>query len=284
MATYALARLGDHTDDLPEAIRYLISMKTWKGDWWSTYETSWTILALNEALRASEELSSSYEFSAAVNGREMISGVAEGPSQLEAAQASMPVKDLFQEDPNALVFARSEGAGTLYYKAHLLVYRPAEEAQPFGRGLSISRTFRRISDEPTGFFQSGSVGDLIQVHLTLVVEREMHYLMIEDHIPAGAEILDTRLTTSRQDPAEYQVSTPFREGWGWWFFNAPKVYDGSIKWTANTLPAGTYQLTYTLSLTHPGEFQVLPAQARGIYFPEIQAVSAGDLFQIEPER
>jgi uncharacterized protein YfaS (alpha-2-macroglobulin family) len=283
MAVYALARLGENSADLPDALRYLVSMKNWKGDWWSSFETSWTILALNEALKRSDELTSSYAYSASLNGREIMSGAVEGPAQLETAQASVPVKNLFLVDPNSLVFNRSEGSGTLYYKTHLLAYRPAEEAQPFGRGISLSRVYRKLNDSSTQFTQSGSVGDLIQVQLTLVIESEMHYLMVEDYIPAGAEILDTRLKTSRQDPGEYQSSAPFQNGWGLWFFDDPKINDGRITWTANTLPAGTYQLTYTLSLTHPGEFQVLPAQARGIYFPEIQGVSAGDRFVIEPE-
>ena len=111
-----------------------------------------------------------------------------------------------------------------------------------------------------------------------------HYVMIEDFIPAGAQILDTRLKTTRQDLEEYQVSAPFQDGWGWWYFSAPRIYDGRITWTAKTLPAGTYQLTYVLSLTHPGEFRVMPSHARGIYFPETMAVSAGDEFRIEPEK
>ena len=283
MAVYALARIEDSPAVLPEALRYLVSMKSWQGDWWSPYETSWTVLALNEVIMTSGELSSGFDFSASVNGRELISGLAEGPAQLETTKASLPAKDLFAEEPNALVVGRSEGSGSLYYTAHLLAYRPAEDAQPFGKGLSISRVYTNQSGNSLRFVQSGSVGDLIQVQLNLVVEREMHYLMIEDYIPAGAEILDTRLKTSRQDVDDYRVSAPFRDGWGWWYFNTPRIYDGHITWTAKTLPAGTYQLTYTLSLAHPGEFQVLPAHAWGIYFPETMAVSAGDRFVIETD-
>ena len=284
MAAYALARIEDSPAVLPETIRYLIAMKSWQGDWWSPYETSWVILALNEVLTASGELSSGYDFSASVNGREVISGSAEGPANLEAAQASISVGDLYPDDPNALVISRTEGSGSLYYKAHIQVYRSAEEASPFGRGLSISRVYRKISDDQPLFVQSGSVGDLIQVQLTLVVEKETHYLEITDYFPAGAEILDTRLKTTRQDLDDYPVSAPFQSGWGWWYFNDPRIYDGQITWTVKSLPAGTYQLTYILSLTHPGEFQILPAYAQGIYFPETMAVSAGDKFVIEADR
>jgi uncharacterized protein YfaS (alpha-2-macroglobulin family) len=284
MAAYALAKIEDSPAVLPEALRYLMAMKSWQGDWWSPYETSWTVLALNEALLASNELSSGYDFSASVNGQELISGEAEGPANLETAQASFPIKDLFEEEPNALTINRTEGNGSLYYRAHLLVYQSAEDAQPSGRGLSISRVYRTVGEDSIQFVQSGRAGELIQVQLTVVAQREMHYLMIEDFIPAGAEILDTRLKTTDQGIEEIQAAAPFRDGWGWWYFNTPRIYDQRVTWTAQTLPAGTYQLIYTISLTHPGEFQVLPASAREIYFPETMAVSAGDRFAIEPNR
>jgi hypothetical protein len=127
------------------------------------------------------------------------------------------------------------------------------------------------------------VGVLLQVQLTLVLENDAHYLMVEDRIPAGVEILDTRLKTTRQDTAEYLVSAPFRNGWGWWYFNPPTVFDDKVTWSVNYLPAGTYQLTYSISLAHPGEYQVLPARGWEVFFPETQAVSAGEKFVIHAE-
>ncbi len=282
MVIYAMAQVDNAPDILPDAVRYLVSTKTSQGDWWSLYETSWSILALNEILKSTDELSSTYDFSAAVNGRELISGSAAGSAQLEAVSASLPIENLYSGDPNALVVQRSAGSGSLYYKAHLLIYRPAEEVQPYGKGLSLSRVYREVN--PLGnesFTQSGTVGKLIRVQLTLVVEHDTHYLMIEDYLPSGAEVLDTRLKTSRQDLGDYQVSAPFQEGWGWWYFNAPKVYDDRISWSASLVPAGTYQISYLLSLTTPGEFQILPARTWQLYFPETMAISAGDKFVIE---
>ncbi len=284
MVTYALARVEDAPALLPEAVRYLVSTQTQSGDWWSAYETGWSVLAMNEVLRNSGELASGYDFSSMLNGRELITGQADGSSQLEAAYASIPVEDLYSEAPNALVFNRSEGDGNLYYRAHLQVYRPAEEVQPYGHGLSISRVYADLSDrEGILFTQKGEAGQLIQVQLTLVLENDSYYLMVEDQIPAGAEILDTRLKTSRQDLEEYQASAPFKNGWGWWYFNAPLVQDDRVTWAANFLPAGTYQLTYTISLAHPGEYQVLPSRAWQVYFPEVQAISAGEKFVIEAQ-
>jgi len=147
--------------------------------------------------------------------------------------------------------------------------------------MSISRVYAQFNDDGSPIFtQEAAAGSLIQVQLTLVLENDSHYLKVEDRIPAGAEILDTRLNTSQQDTEDYLASTPFKNGWGWWYFNSPKVFDDRVSWSTRYLPAGTYQLTYSISLTHPGEFQVLPARGWEVYFPEVQAVSAGELFTI----
>jgi uncharacterized protein YfaS (alpha-2-macroglobulin family) len=105
-------------------------------------------------------------------------------------------------------------------------------------------------------------------------------------------VLDTSLKTSQQalpelQPPEenepeplYSAARPFQDGWGWWLFGDPEVYDERIAWAANFLPAGTYQLTYTLVLNQPGEYRVLPARAWQFYFPEVQGNSAGSTFEI----
>ena len=60
------------------------------------------------------------------------------------------------------------------------------------------------------------------------------------------------------------------------------MYDDHIAFTAEYLPAGTYELTYTLVMLQAGEYQVLPARAWLFYFPEVQGTSAGTVFEIRP--
>ena len=55
-----------------------------------------------------------------------------------------------------------------------------------------------------------------------------------------------------------------------------------MTWASDYLPAGTYEVTYTLVVLQPGVFQARPAQARQIYFPEVQGISAGNILEILP--
>ena len=128
----------------------------------------------------------------------------------------------------------------------------------------------------------------LTARLTLTLPNDSYYVMLEDHIPAGTEILNQTLKTSQQslDTTDVQIvydtEDPFARGWGWWYFNEPQIRDDSITWTADYLPAGTYELTYTLIPTGAGQFRVLPAHAWQAFFPDVQGTSAGMIFEITP--
>jgi uncharacterized protein YfaS (alpha-2-macroglobulin family) len=160
-------------------------------------------------------------------------------------------------------------------------------------GIRIDRSYVasdcRKSCPPLSSLELGTA-QAITARLTLVLPHEAHYVMVEDFIPAGMEILNRSLKTSQQglEETEPQVeirfddSAPFAEGWGWWLFHEPQIRDDRILFTADTLPAGTYVLTYTLIPLQAGEYRVLPAHAWESFFPEVQGTSAGAVFEIKP--
>jgi uncharacterized protein YfaS (alpha-2-macroglobulin family) len=121
----------------------------------------------------------------------------------------------------------------------------------------------------------------------------MNYVVVEDYFPAGTEVLNPRLKTSQQNvvplPQEgteqtqpqYDQANPFDQGWGWWLFNDPQVYDDHIRWVVEYLPAGTYELTYRLTPTLAGEFRVIQAHAWEYYFPDVEGSSQGRVITIK---
>jgi uncharacterized protein YfaS (alpha-2-macroglobulin family) len=213
----------------------------------------------------------------------LLQGFAGGDAKLNPVSASVPVSSLYPQDPNALILQRGEGAGRLYYTAHLNVLRPVEDVAPIDRGISVSRRYETIDGRPltieTGL--QTSAGEPVVVKVSITLKNDAYYLIVEDHIPAGAEILDTSLKTSQQFTGEPDPRAPFQYGWGWWYFNDPQVYDDRIAWTVDYVPAGTYEMAYTLVPNQPGEYRVLPARAWEFYFPEVYGNSAGEVFSIE---
>ena len=219
----------------------------------------------------------------AMNNTPLASGYAGGTAQLTPVIATVPIDELYPDAPNSMVVERTVGQGRLYYAAHLLVNRPVEDVAPLEDGFSLARAYgiagAECPEEGCESVQGAQAGDLVTVRLTLVVPETAYYVMVEDYVPAGAEILDTSLETSQQGAVgEDEASQIFSEGW--WYFQNPQVYDDHISWAVDALPPGTYELTYSLVIVNPGEYRVLPARAWQLYFPEVQGNSAGAVFEI----
>ena len=283
-----LTALAQHDPAAPlvsDALRYLMANRTALGAWASTFETAWSLMALAEVMQSTGELSGDFSFSASLNNAPLANGQASGTSQLTAVTASTPIDDLYPEDPNSLLISRQSGPGKLYYTAHLLVNRPVEDVTPLSQGVSITRSYFPSGEAcPQGDcepIRNAQAGELVTAHLTLTIPDTMYYLVIEDYIPAGTEVLDASLKTSQQGTEpKFDPAQPFDEGWGWWYFGDPQIYDDHIAWATDSLPPGTYELTYQLVILQPGEYRVLPARAWQFYFPEVQGTSAGEIFEI----
>lgn len=291
---YALAQRDPGSPLVADAVRYLMANRGADGAWNSSYTTAWSLIGLSQVLRGTGELAGSYTFDAVLNNNPFAKGqVAAGGGQTTPVTAGAAIQQLYPDYPNALTVRRSEGPGQLYYTVGLEVSRPVADVPALAQGVSISRAFYPFGDacpnDRCDAIQTASAGQKVQVRLSLTVPHDAYYLAVSDYIPAGAEILDPNLKTTQQGiDAEPQSETlydprrPFAQGWGWWLFNAPKISDDHILWTADRLPAGTYELTYTIVLLQPGQFRVLPARAWQLYFPEVQGNSAGSTFEIRP--
>jgi hypothetical protein len=241
-------------------------------------------------MQATGELQGNFSFSAALNGAPLAEGQAAGPENMTSVTATAPLTQLNLAGANTLSISRQAGAGKLYYRAALNVDRPVETAPALNQGLAISRKYLacegKTCDPVTSYQLKPDASGRIKVQLTVTLPNDSYYLMVEDYIPAGADILDTALKTSQQGEESLSVdvdpTNPFNDGWGWWYFNRPQIYKDHILWSSDTLPAGTYVLTYTIIPSLAGEYRVLPAHAWQAFFPEVQGTTAGEVFTIKP--
>jgi alpha-2-macroglobulin len=291
VVVYALAQRDPAAPVFIDAVRYLVSNRDSSSLWGSTYESAWVILALTEAMRGLGELQADFSFSATVNGAALASGEVSGTQILNPIQASVPLEYLSREFPNALTFNRDQGLGRLYYRVALLLQQPVESVQPLNRGMDISRAYYDgacTKDCQPLTVLAMTPGSRLSGRVTLSLPNDSYYVTVDDFIPAGTELLNRALKTSQQGGDDlgvqqvYEEDDPYVHGWGWWYFNEPQFHDDRITWTADFLPAGTYELSYTLIPSMAGEFHVLPAHAWQAFFPEVQGTSEGTIFEIKP--
>ena len=291
VVVYMLAQLDPANQIIFDAVRYLAAHRNTRGLWNIGHENAWAMIALNEAMVGLGDLRSDFTFNATLNGSPLTSGDVNG-IQLTPLKANVPLEFLSPNSPNLLTIQREDGLGRLYYNVVLKVNRPVQDVKPLNAGMGIERTYC-LSEQgtktctPLSSLQLAP-DQLVTAQLTLTLPDDSYYIMVEDHIPAGMEVLNRNLKTSQLgvESTEVQVQfkdeDPFADGWGWWLFNEPQIHDEGILFTADYLPAGTYVLTYILIPVQAGEFRVHPAHAWGAFFPEVQGTSAGTVFEIKP--
>jgi uncharacterized protein YfaS (alpha-2-macroglobulin family) len=264
------------------AVRWLMTHRT-NGFWRTTQETAWTLMTLTRWMVATGELQADYDYAVGLNGERLGDGSATTENLRETHQLRVDVTELFADEVNRLVVARDEGPGNLYYTAHLNVYLPVEKIDPLDRGIIISRSYFDPDDRENPVTQAAQ-GELLLARLTIVVPNSLHYVIMDDPLPAGVEALDPHLETSQQvtAPERYDYDTLWSRGWGWWYFDHVEMRDERVVISADYLPAGTYVYTYLVRASTPGEYRVIPPTAQEFYFPEVYGRGEGSLFTVVP--
>jgi len=70
-------------------------------------------------------------------------------------------------------------------------------------------------DDPKTPIADTSRGDLVRVRLTVVVPAAMHYIVVDDPLPAGFEAIDSTILTDTAVPTSHTVTDYNERGWGW---------------------------------------------------------------------
>ena len=135
-----------------------------------------------------------------------------------------------------------------------------------------------------GVQENASQGEILLARLTIVVPNNVHYLVVDDPLPAGFEAVDPTLETSPDIslPNQFNYDDIWMRGWGNWFFDHIELRDERVVLSAQSLPAGTYVYTYLVRASTPGTFYVIPPTAHEFYFPEVYGRGAGTQFVIKP--
>ncbi|MCB0213494.1 MAG: alpha-2-macroglobulin, partial [Anaerolineae bacterium] len=279
----ALARIEPENPLLPQVVRWLMTIREQNGHWSSTQETAWSVLGLTEWLKASGELQADYSWQASLNGQSLDEGTVDQDNLDETTELQIAVGQLVADAVNRFSVERdsagADEAGNLYYGAYLTYYKPVEAVDALDRGIIVSRRYSlQGSDAP---LEEAEVGDFIDVTLTVIAPNDLHYVMVEDYLPAGTEALDSSLATTSLLAGQPTVNRLDTDSpWGSWYFTHTDLRDEKAVLFADSLPRGAYEYTYTVRAAVPGTYRVIPTQAKETYFPEVFGRGAGDVLRI----
>jgi uncharacterized protein YfaS (alpha-2-macroglobulin family) len=276
----AFVQIDPNNPITANAVRWLMSARTGKS-WYSTQETSWALIALTNWLTASNEFQTNYPYAVGLNGNSIDRGVANKDNLTQSVSLQIQLKDLLKDTANYLVFTRGDGTGNLYYTAYLSTNLSVASLPPLDQGVSLSRQYFTLTDSKHPIAQAQR-GDLVKVRLTVVVPDDLHYIVINDPLPAGLEAVDASITTDTAVPTKYTVQDYNERGYGWWYFDHTELRDEKVVLSADYLPAGTYVYTYVARASTAGTFNVIPTTASEFYFPDVGGRGAGSQFVVKP--
>lgn len=279
MVLQALTRVMPESDLLPNIVRWLMVARS--GDTWETIqETAWSLMALTDYMTISGDLRPDYPFGVTFNDTTLIEGQTTPDNATVMRRLVVDVAEMFQS--NTLNIERGAGDGALYYTAYLRVFLPVPEIEAINRGIIVERQYSLLDDPDHTPITEAQVGQLVQVRLTVIAPNDLHYVRIEDPIPAGTDAVNPDLATSQQigTRPELNPEDPLSRGWGWWYFSNIQFEDERVVLNSTYLPAGTYEYVYTIRTGLPGVFNVIPATAQETYFPDVFGRSAGTVFTI----
>jgi uncharacterized protein YfaS (alpha-2-macroglobulin family) len=292
----ALARLDPDNALAPNAVRWLMSVRK-EGFWETTQETAWSILALTDWMAATGELEGVYGWQVVANGESLGEGSVARENIDQTVKLQIEVAELLADQANRVFIERFpsqesgqvEGTGRLYYSMYLRYFKPVNEVTALNRGIIVSRQYTMsdcdAQEGPCQAIDQAQVGDVIQVKLTIIAPHDLHYVVVEDPFPAGAEGVDQSLKTTSvvgeaPELSRTDRSNPWGGGYGWWWFSHTELRDEKAVLFATYLPRGTYEYTYLIRASLPGEYGVIPTNAYQMYFPEVFGRGDGGMFTI----
>lgn len=136
---------------------------------------------------------------------------------------------------------------------------PSPKSNRLTGGWSVRATITGPTIRSTPITQV-TQGETFLARLTLIVPHTLHYVMVEDYLPAGLEAIDTSLKTNQQVglPERYEWDDYQMEGWGWWVFDHVELRDEKVALFASVLPAGSYDYVYLVRAAAPASIRSSP--------------------------
>lgn len=250
---------------VPKAVRWL--MWTREGvHWGSTWETAQIVLSLSEYLRTTDESGGDPSYQVYLDGQALVSDAAIPRSPAEDRE--LTIADV-EPGEHEFKFV-NEGHEDIYVATALEYFEPRDalEAVRSLNGPLVAREYELVdSGEPV---VQCRVGDLIRVRVRIELPDDAWYVVVEDSLLAGTEIVQISPQVSAiGEGVDTQVrSHGTSSGQGVTFF-------------FSRLAAGTYEYTYLVRAATPGEFRVMPAEARLLYDPGLWGRSGSATMRIE---
>lgn len=250
--------------------------------WHNTRDTAIALLALNDYLQASGELSGDIGYELTVNGK-VIATKALTSADVLKAPSRFSIDPAVVGSGNAEVrIRRTSGKAPIYFAAEARFVSLEEPVKAAGNELFVKREYFRLSPRPTLLkgveydriplrdHEAIKSGDRVEVLVTIDAKNDYDYLLFEDLKPAGFEAVELQSGNSL-------YATGVKTQRSSWVYR--ELRDRKVAMFIDHLPQGLWEIRYTLRAEVPGTYHALPLLGEAMYVPEVRA--NGDEVRVE---
>ena len=249
----ALLRSGQNYHYAPQTVAWLLSQLNAQGHWNSTQENAAVISALQEYAKRYETQTPDFTAQVAVNTQPFMTADFKGRSVNSQTEA-FSFQKVYAKQSDVRVKLTKNGTGTLYYAIDQ-IYQPRAYLEPVNAGFEITRQITELDGTPVTELVAGK---RYNVALQIRSAANRHFVVVEDFLPAGVEIVNTSLATQSSATQANADNS---------LFGRVERYNERIAAFADYVPAGTHTFTYQVTAVVRGTFTYPCAWASLLYEP-----------------
>lgn len=263
-------------------VRWMLSQKQ-GAVWHNTRRTAMVIFSLVEYLKTTGEITPDYSIAVKVNGREVLSRRITSADVFKPEQRIKIEGAALRAGANAITIEKN-GQGRLYSSARMTYYATGPALKTASAGFKVSRQYYLLHKERRGdiyvyskkpFTGTVKTGDELFVKVKMTPDSRYDYVMLEDPLPAGCEVVTN--TSGYTIPGEANYDEKMREErgyWRWlWWYADRNVRDEKVTFFAREMEPKAYEFTYIMRAQIPGKYSVMPSVGALMYYPEVRGNS-----------
>lgn len=268
----SLLESGANPPFLPDIVRWLIEKKK-TGKRVSTQENFFFFYALNEFYKRQEKRKPDFTAEISFAGKKILEEVFKDRNIIRHAGCSLK-----EVEPGTLVPVKLKitGNGNLYYQIRL-VTAPLSPLPPRDEGLGVYKKIVSLDGVELDSLQAGS---LVVVTLRFVLPQESLFLVVDDPLPAGLEVVNTSYLSESEEERKKLEQLTGRESHWWRGFNHIEMHDDRVLLFADSLPPGIHSYSYLARVLTSGVFKLPGTKIEEMYSPEVYGRSEEKIIKI----
>jgi len=153
-----------------------------------------------------------------------------------------------------------------------MIYAPLEPVKARDEGFAVSKKITTFKGDT--LVKEFKAGQTYKVTLKISTTQERHYVVVDDPLPAGFEVVNTAFATESQEQMRQMGRTQEYSGddaWGRWWgtFDHTEIYDDRVLLFADLLANGNHEYSYFVRAITAGTFALPQTKAEEMYTPEV---------------